>query len=148
MKKALPFPGVFEFLSYCKHVQIAVYVVSHKTKFPYKGMQYNLHQSALTWMFQQGFMCEDKYGLSEERVFFEATTTEKCERIRSLRCNVFLDDLPEFLLSEKFPSFAKRIMFDPHNQMKVSSGLRRVGSWEEFRESLSRKWEKQCIATA
>ncbi|GJL53182.1 MAG: hypothetical protein NPIRA02_03140 [Nitrospirales bacterium] len=148
LKRAIPFPGVFEFLSHCRKADISIYVVSHKTQFPYQGTQYNLHESALEWMFQQGFMCQEKYGLSEDRVFFEPTATGKCYRIRSLKCDVFLDDLPEFLLSVEFPSSVHRVLFDPHQRTSSFQGLARVGSWREFLQCMLSEWSNRCVTTA
>ncbi len=139
LNDAIPFPGFHEFLAYCNQQKISVFVVSHKTRFPYVGEQHDLRQAAFTWMFQQGITCQMKYGLSEDRLFFESTITMKCERIRSLKCDVFLDDLPEFLLNTNFPSSVHRVVFDPHQQMCASTELQRVGSWGEFLECMSRE---------
>ena len=54
MSEAAPFPGVLDGLRTCRDRGIQVSVISHKTRYPYRGERYDLHQAALAWLEQIG----------------------------------------------------------------------------------------------
>src|SRR6266404_4116929 len=43
---------------------------------------------------------------------------DKVARAAALRCEVFVDDLPEILAMPGFPNGMRRILFDPENQFE------------------------------
>ncbi len=57
-------------------------------------------------------------------VFFELTKEDKVARAPQLRCEVFIDDLPEILAMAGFPDGMRRILFDPENQFAGNAGDR------------------------
>lgn len=128
---AKPFRGVKNFFAYCKKNKILVYILSHKTLFPFLGLKHNLHEYAHQWLERQGFY-DSKIGLSKKNVFFELTKEGKLSRIKKQKCTHFIDDLPEFLLEEKFPSEVKKILFDPNGKYKHNSNFESVSSWTEM----------------
>ena len=137
LKDAKPFPGVTDFFLYCKQRDINVYIVSHKTRYPYMGQQYDLHGAAYDWLKFQGLYDSQKIGLSEKKVFFELTKYEKIKRITELKCTHFIDDLPEFLNETDFPVSTDRILFDPNNLHTTNFMYCRMTSWKEIKNKFS-----------
>lgn len=105
MVEAQPFAGAVEFLRAARRAGRAVAVISHRTRTPYRGQPHDLHRAARDWLAQQG--------IDEAHVFLELSQEAKCERIHSLRCRHFIDDLPEVLAHARFPADVTRILFDP-----------------------------------
>ena len=124
MDLATPFEGVDSFFSHCQEKQIVPYIISHKTKHPYLGPQYDLHEAAKGWL--------DKQAFSPKEAFFELTLEDKLQRIGSLKCDYFIDDLPELLSEATFPAHVKKILFDPSGHFSNRPGIRRVSSWYEI----------------
>lgn len=124
---AEPFPGAIEFFKACKTAGIRVAIISHKTKHPYIGEKYDLHEAAHTFLTRHGFYRSSDTGLSPLSVWLELTKQAKLERIGSLGCDVFVDDLPEFLGEAAFPAAARKVLFDPAN-MYGDAALGSVGS--------------------
>lgn len=128
------FPGTLNFLSHCRKQAIPVFIISHKTRYPYLGPQYDLHQSALKWMKVCGLFDPTQTALTQENVFLELSKESKLQRIAALRCNVFLDDLPEFLTEPAFPVNVARFLFDPQSIYFPDSRYCIVKSWGQFAE--------------
>lgn len=130
--EADPFPGVFEFFFHCKKMQLPVFIVSHKTIYPYAGEKYNLHQAAREWLEKKGFLTEKGIGLTDQEIFFELSKTEKIERIIQLNCTHFIDDLPEFLSELKERKRLNQIIFDPWNKHSGYQEAMHAGSWQDI----------------
>ena len=142
-----PFPGVVEFLARCRQKGMGVCIISHKTRNPFRGPLFDLHQAAHQWLEHHSFFDPSWVGLSRTQVYFELTKEEKLNRIGSSGCTHFIDDLPEFLLEPSFPPQVKRILFDPNGNGSSGQRLRlgdaspqpsgqgrplaRATSWEE-----------------
>ncbi len=136
MAEASPYPGVLEFFASCLREGKRVSVISHKTRHPVVGPQYDLHQAAQGWLEQQGFYDENKVGLPRENVFFELSREAKIERIRTSRVSHFIDDLPEVLTAPGFPDDVQRILFDPNELYSGEDKFIRAKSWTEIRKLL------------
>jgi len=132
MKEADPFPGVQEFFTRCVRDGVNVCIVSHKTRYPYLGPKYDLHEAAQGWLKSQGFYDRDRIGLSPDQVYFELTKQEKLERIAKQQCTHFIDDLPEFLGESGFPAGVERILFDPQNHHPTGHPFGYASSWSEI----------------
>ncbi|MBX9585061.1 MAG: hypothetical protein K2X87_32550 [Gemmataceae bacterium] len=128
---AEPFTGVKEFLAGCREAGVRVVVVSHKTKHPYLGPPYDLHAAAHTFLTAHGFYETAVTGLTPESVHLELTKQAKLERIGRLGCDVFVDDLPEFLAEPAFPARPWKVLFDPAGANPDTDGVIRVRSWAE-----------------
>ena len=128
---AKPFPGVKDFFVFCHKRKIPVYIISHKTLYPFLGLKHNLHDYAHQWMERQKFY-DPKLGLSKKKVFFELTKEGKLNRIKKQRCTHFIDDLSEFLLENNFPSGVKRILFDPNGKCSSNKEFECIKSWKEL----------------
>ena len=128
MHKAEAFPGALDFFSSCLEADIAVFIISHRTKQPYLGPPHDLHESAFEWIKSNGLK------LPSDNVFFETTLEAKLRRIADTNCSVFLDDLPEFLSESDFPTGTAPVLFDPGDTSESRTDFARVASWNDFLE--------------
>ena len=129
MGEAREFPGARCFFERAARRGAEVFIVSHKTRFPYRGPSVDLRAAAMHWLASNGFF-DGPAGLVPERVYFEATVRAKAERIIELDCTHFIDDLPEFLAEVRFAASGLAILFDPHDDNR-DCGARRVSAWGE-----------------
>ncbi|MBW2975680.1 HAD family hydrolase [Candidatus Woesearchaeota archaeon] len=130
--EAEPFPGVMDFFKTCREKGIKAYIISHKTRYPFLGPKYDLHESAKRWLYEKGFYDCGETGISKEDVFLELTKKDKIKRISELGCTHFIDDLPEFLAEKSFPSNVVRILFDSNNKYKDLGDFEHAVSWLEI----------------
>lgn len=128
---ACPYKGVQSFFKKGRLHGHVLSIVSHKTKFPFAGPQYDLHVAARCWIEQNGFL-SDEFGISEDKLFFELTKEQKLKRIDAIGCDIFIDDLPELLLAKDFPKRVRRILFDPEKVHSPSDQYQTFYSWEEL----------------
>lgn len=125
--------GVWGFFKLCQQNRIRVYIISHKTEFAnYDGPHTNLRKAALDWMKANQFFQEEGLGLSLDSVFFGMIRQEKIDRIKTLGCTHFIDDLEETFLEESFPSDIEKILFAPYPQPPLLPGIRVLRSWQEI----------------
>ncbi len=129
MRDALPFPGAPEFVREATDRGVGLFIISHKTRYPYAGPRHDLHRAALDWLDFHGFFDRTRVGLGRDRVFFELTKEAKLGRIAATSCSHFVDDLPEVLESRDFPDGVERILFDPSGFVPMSLPLPRLVSW-------------------
>ena len=132
MSEAAAYPGVCDFFARCRESRIDLCIISHKTKEPFQGPQYDLHDAAYSWLEQKGFLGSTGNGIGRQAIYFELTKQEKLQRIRTSGCDHFIDDLPEFLSEPHFPAEVDRILFDPGDLYQADSTFRRVKSWAEI----------------
>ena len=133
---AKPWQGVLTFLQSCREANVQVVIVSHKTRYPYRGEKFDLHAAAHAFLESHGFYKTSDTGLSRGSVFLEPTLPEKLARIGLLRCDAFVDDLPEFLSEPAFPSGVRKVLFDPANSHPEHASYTRATSWEACGEVL------------
>lgn len=131
---ASPFPGVKSFLRHCAQEGLHCVIISHKTRHPYLGEKHDLHEAAHRWLHAHGFYDTPATGLSPESVHLALTKQAKLDRIGELGCDVFVDDLPEFLGEPSFPKCARRILFDPANACTDAEFYQRADSWIRITE--------------
>lgn len=134
MSDAHSFPGVFKCIHSLSLQNIPVFIISHKTRYPYKGKAYDLHASARTWLEANGISESGNLGISMDSVFFMETKQEKLTQISECRCTHFIDDLPEFLSEPNFPVETKKILFS-HAPKKVRDGcdnMLQFDSWNKI----------------
>ena len=133
IREAELFPGVDDFFRCCVECGISTCIISHKTRHPVAGHHYDLHESAMSWLDAVGFLDVGNVGLSPAQVFFEPTKERKLGRIADMRCDYFVDDLPELLLDPEFPGRVKRILFDPARHHSEFNGLEIADSWKSIK---------------
>ena len=95
--EATPFPGVLSAIEDLIANNFKVSIISHKSLHPYKGPKYNLHDAAMLWLEKNKFISRNSISLTKENIFFNLTKEKKIEKIHSLECDYFIDDLPEIL---------------------------------------------------
>jgi hypothetical protein len=126
MDLATPFPHIYKILQTLEGKGHTLYLISHKTKYPYLGPKYDLHASARKWLEKQPF-----FSFFSD-LFFELTLQNKLSRIETQKCDFFIDDLPEVLMHEDFPKAAKGILFDSESNYQQYPNLTKIVSWSEL----------------
>jgi len=106
MQEAEAFTGAIETLSALRDAGHTLYIISHKTRYPYLGEPHDLHACARGWI--ENNLAEV---LPASHVLFHEKKEEKIARIGALKCEAFVDDLPEILLHVAFPSGVTRYLF-------------------------------------
>ncbi|MFN3077665.1 MAG: hypothetical protein ABT940_12450 [Alphaproteobacteria bacterium] len=124
MDLAACYPGVQAFFQRAQGLGHELFIISHKTRTPYLGPAYDLHEAA------RGFLVAQ--GLARYPAHFELTKEAKLERIGALGCGVFIDDLPEFLAEPAFPAATRPLLFDPHDSHADETAFARFSSWAEL----------------
>ena len=107
-----------KFLDYINSKKISVYIISHKTKYPYLGKKINLHNSAKLWIAKNL-----KNKIDQKNIYFENSIESKIERIKKLKLDFFIDDLEKVLNHKKFPKDCKKILFGLNKDKKIISFL-------------------------
>src|SRR5919199_793522 len=82
MDLAACYPGALAFIRRARRDGHAVFVISHKTRHPYRGPQYDLHAAAAAFLEREGLFDESGIGLPREACHFEPTPGAKHPRIR------------------------------------------------------------------
>lgn len=114
---AVPFAGAAQFLRRCAAEGVAVFIVSHKTRYGhYDPAQVDLREAARQWMTAQGMLAQGVLGseagrIRPDHVFFEDDRAHKLARIGALGCTHFIDDLEEVFADPDFPPGTRRILF-------------------------------------
>ena len=82
-----------------------------------------------------------QFGANSFAVKCNVGDTEKVARAFNLRCEMFIDDLPEILAMPGFPQGMRKILFDPENQFAGATGhgqkLDRHSSWAAISADLT-----------
>ena len=148
MKQAQLFPGVLEFFDRCRQAGVEVFIISHRTRYPFLGERHDLHQAARDFLAEHGFSDPARTGLPPEGIWFHETKAKKMARINEIGCTHFIDDLPEVLAAPELNPSLDKILFDSNGEHQTCAGVRRVGSWQEVDEYLMRRVEPDRVATA
>lgn len=131
MNEAMAYQGLVDFLRWARRQRLGVSIISHKTRHPFIGPKYDLHEAAREWV--ASHLKDGTQLLVEPReVFFELTKAEKIACIDALRCDYYIDDLPEILLAPAFPAVTRRILFDPDGHHGNTDTFPRMRSWYEI----------------
>ena len=125
--RAEPSPGMIDALMKLKSHGIKMLLVSHKTRYPYAGPKYDLHKSALSWLDKHKFFNDSFLGWTTSEVFFEATKLDKVNRINSLECTHYVDDLPEILAM--IPNSIAKILYSPGLSDSYHDGHKVLNDW-------------------
>ncbi len=139
MGDAAAYSGAIEFIKLARDKGISMAIVSHKTKHPFIGPKYDLHEAARGWV-TNALMDGVANLIEPDHVFFELTKEEKIARIANIGCDYFIDDLPEILLMPGFPKKTKRILFDPEGIHDPDGLCAKLGSWQEIRTFFEAIW--------
>jgi hypothetical protein len=129
MDLARPYPGFRDFVVAARATNQAVFIVSHKTRFPLLGPQHDMHKAALAFL--QDYGISGPGALAPQQIFFEETKEQKVDRAAALALDVFIDDLPEILAAPGLPARCRRILFAPGGSW-VETPFEVCGSWPEI----------------
>lgn len=140
MEQAIAYPGVIDFFARARAEGVFVAIVSHKTRHPFRGHPYDLHEAARGWV--DKFLSGRADALIEaDEVYFELTKSEKLARIVRLELDYFIDDLPEILLADDFPGGTGRILFDPDGKQPPDERVVSFSDWDRISAYLDDKWK-------
>jgi hypothetical protein len=114
MNEAIAYPGLIAALQAIRHAGHELFIVSHKTQYPYAGERYDLHEASRSWIARH-LQTSISSLVQESNVFFNPSKDEKIKKISQLKCDIFLDDLPEILLATQFPKNTIKCLFDPES---------------------------------
>jgi hypothetical protein len=128
--EAAPYPGMKQALRSIAGLNVPLTIVSHKTKTPFMGKQWDLHAAARTWLNQHGMHLSSGPNISHERTFFEFTKQAKCDRIVAVGCTHYIDDLPEIL--ERLPDTIIKIHFSPEGHSTSNADWLVMQSWNKL----------------
>lgn len=143
MDLVAPYSGFSDFVAAARSAGHELFVVSHKTRHPILGPKHDMHAAARGFLVARGLMGERAAQISPSHVFFELTKEEKLSRVAAIRCDVFIDDLPEILAMPGFPDGMRRILFDPANQFagvaERMANVDRYISWAKITADFNRE---------
>jgi len=122
--------GMLETLNLLKNNGVELIIVSHKTKYPYAGERYNLHNAAKDWLVKNKFFDIDYLAMDEKNVFFEVTKEKKIDRIHQLKINFFIDDLESIL--QLISDDVQKILYNPNNIKPKLKGIKELNKWREL----------------
>lgn len=129
------YEGALDLMRVARDKGIQCKIISHKTQFPYMGPQYDLHKAARDFIVK--FLADEKGPLiAPGNISFHETKARKIAHIGDMKCDFFLDDLPEILLDPKFPKVTKGLLFDPDGHHQDQAALTQIGNWTAFGEYL------------
>jgi hypothetical protein len=142
MHLAKAYDGVYEFICLAKIRGYKVFIVSHKSEFGhFDDEKISLRNQALLWMEKNGFLNKSGNMLELEDIYFESTRLEKINRINSLGCTHFIDDLKEILLDKHFNNNTKKILFYPNKKNLYSNhDLCIKNSWSKIINNILGIW--------
>src|SRR5262249_42197027 len=120
-----------EFFRQAARAPVGICIISHKTRYPYRGPRHDLHAATLDWLDRHGFFNENEIGLPRENVHLELTMSAKLERIAHVCCTHFLDGLPGLLPDPAFPGGVGRCLLDPGGLHEGREGFVRVTDWRQ-----------------
>lgn len=122
IKYAELFSGVETFFNYLNFISAEIFIVSHKTKYPYIGKKINLRKKATQWILSKFKK------LSKNQILFADTIDKKVKKITELNLDYFIDDLELIFLHSKFPKKTNKILFGKSNKKKITS----LYHWKEI----------------
>lgn len=130
MNLATLYVGLKKFIISSLKNNFKVFIISHKTKYPILGKQYNLHQEAMNFLIKNKIVDSDL--IIKKNVFFEKSKEKKIKRISELNLDFFIDDLPDIIDHENFPENTKNIYFDPNKENIAKNYDFRAVNWNEI----------------
>ena len=131
MSDAELMPGFARFLMKCNVRSYQVYVVSHKTEFGhFDTNNVSLRTEAMKWMTNKRFFDVEYLNLKRDNVFFANNRDDKVAKIAELRCDYFIDDLPEVFTNYGFPPKTRKIIFSNSVKVDVEHHVDYVSDWQ------------------
>jgi len=139
MYRASLFVGVYRFLWRCRVRKIRVDIVSHKSMFGHFDREkIPLRDCAMDFLRHAGLFSENDNSMIKS-VEFVSNQEKKLQLIEKKNFDWFIDDIPELLESEKFPTQTSALLFEP-NGNGYTGKLDTVISWSELERRLLGQW--------
>lgn len=138
MDDATAYAGAIEFMSLAAQGGISLAIVSHKTRHPFLGPKYDLHEAARSWVTNK--LVARKL-MDPDQVYFELTKDDKIRRVAEIGCDYFIDDLPEILLAPAFPQRTQGILFDPEHSHEQANVDTKLASWRDIAVFFEAIWK-------
>lgn len=113
-----------------------VYIVSHKTKYPYQGKKINLRNAASAWIKKNIIEKNKDLNFSLKNIYFENNIKKKINRIKILKCNVFVDDLITIL--DLLPKEVDKFLFNPSFNKTKNKKYESIKSWSKIKIMLKK----------
>ena len=131
------FDGVDFFVNAAIKQRHELFLVSHKTKFPIKGDQVDLHKAAIQFLIEKNLVSQSRQNtISTSNVYFEPTVEAKVERIATLKLDYFIDDLLPVLEHEKFPASTCSIWFANEESGPTNLQALYYDSWASINDKI------------
>lgn len=134
MVHAEPFPAALASIAAFQNAGHSTVIISHRTRHPYLGPQYDLHESARQWIGNK-LLISGKLLFAPQEIHLNESRDEKIALVDSLGCDVFLDDLKEVLTDEAFPPDTKKLWFSPNSDdesVDTSDGIVLIKHWTDL----------------
>lgn len=139
IRSAKVMEGFSTFASLCFGANWKIFIISHKTQNALIGEKFDLHNSALDWLKENGI-----YGSGIKNaicgVFFETTRAEKISRINQLGCNIIIDDLVEVLHHPGLPKEMMKILYNPRGKESSNSDYVTATNWNQIYGLIARRY--------
>ncbi len=129
MDYAEPFSAAIETIAALQDQGHTTFIISHRTKHPYAGPKFDLHASAKAWVTSK-LVLGSRHLFAADQVFFNESRDEKIALIKTLACDIFLDDLSDVLGDPKFPASTKKLWFS-EQAPQASSDMVQIKHWNE-----------------
>lgn len=136
IERAIPCIGVENALRTMKRLGHELIIISHKTKYPYKGIKYNLHEAAWRWLNKHKFTDASKLDFNNQNVIFKEKLEDKVKLINNSGCDVYIDDL-EVVLNNINKSI-KRVHYDIKYRKEEKSSHIKMSSWNQLEAIISK----------
>ncbi|WP_443645055.1 HAD family hydrolase [Candidatus Ponderosibacter sp. Uisw_141_02] len=127
IKDAPPFENCIEVLKNLARDGHEVFIVSHKTKYPYVGEKYDLHMAANRWI-ENNLLNNGAIRIPKQNITFNNHLIQKIEKISKLGLDVFVDDLVDVLEHPAFPKNVNKIHFSAKDE-SYSGELAHCSDW-------------------
>lgn len=134
MKYAVPYKDCVSSINELKRLGHELVIISHRSKYPYSGDMYDLHEFAKDWI------CEnllDQITAKDLPFFFLEKKQQKLEKIGHLSCDFFLDDLPSILQDKDFPENTMGILFSPDQKQSLDN-FHSIHQWTDLVDIIAR----------
>ncbi len=143
MVYARPYKGAIETMEALGLQGHDLRIVSHRSRNPYAGVQYDLHAAAKDWiekvLQKRGLFLPTEISRDNGRIInFMESRKAKLERIAEVRCDIFVDDLPEVLDAPEFPKNTSRVLFCPEGKNSNRKEYDSISSWADLIELVGR----------
>ncbi len=132
MIHARPFKNCVRVLARMNERGFNFSIISHRSRVPYAGPKYDLHEFAQEWI--DKWLVDDV--TFDGKIFFNLTLDKKILEIQNQKCHVFIDDLIDVFDHVYFPTSTKKILFVPDGRkIDQSPEVKLMRNWNEL-ESL------------